>query len=81
MENEHSLSEDNQCVVLILYNLVDDGAEIHAKLDSCGKAVHNFVCITQQCLNQDISCGQNISILETMAQEHGIQFPPRLEIR
>jgi hypothetical protein len=76
-ENEPSLSEENHCVVLIMHNLVDGGAEIHAKLDNCGKTVHNFVCITHQCLNQDMkSWGP-----DTSKQERRIQFPPRLEIR
>jgi len=82
MENEPSLSEEDQCVVLKLRNSVDGGAEIHAKLDKCGKAVHNFVCITYPCLNPDMKCwGQNTSIHKKMRQERGIQLSPRLEIR
>jgi len=82
IENEPSLSEEDQCVVLILHNSVDGGAEIHAKLDKCGKAIHNFVCITYPCLNQDMKCwGQNTNTHKKMGQEHGILLSPRLEIR
>lgn len=82
MENEPSLSAEDQCVVLILHKSVDGGAEIHAKLDKCGKAVHNFVCITYPCLNHDMKCrGQNTNIHKKKGQERGIQLSPSLEIR
>jgi hypothetical protein len=82
MASEPTLNEEDQCVVLILHNTVDGGAEVHAKLDKCGKAVHNFVCVTYPCLNQDVKCwGQSTNVHKKMGQEHGILLSPELEIR
>jgi hypothetical protein len=82
MENEPALNEEDQCVVLVLQNMVDDSAVIHAKLDKCGETVHNFVCITYPCLDEDIKCWeQNTSVQKKIGQEHGILLSPKLDIR
>jgi hypothetical protein len=83
MDSEPALNEEHNCMVLVLGNMTGGGgAALHAKLDKCDKAIHNFVCITYPCRNQDVECwGHNTKPYKWKGQGHGAQLPPKLEIR
>lgn len=82
MESEPALNEEDNCMVIILDNMTGGGAALHAKMDKCDKAVHNFVCVTYPCGNQDVDCwGQNDKAYKKKGQKHGILLPPKLDIR
>jgi hypothetical protein len=82
MENEPALNEEDKCMVLIIHNMTGSGGVLHAKLDRCNAAVHNFICVTYPCGDQDVGCWrQNIEVQKKEGQEHGILLPPKLEIR
>lgn len=79
LENEPALNEEALCMAVILHM---NGAVLHAKLDNCDKAAHNFVCITYPCGNEGVGCwGRHSKIDKKKGQEHAIVFPPKLEIR
>jgi hypothetical protein len=80
IENEPALNEEALCMVVILDNMNDD-AVLHAKLDKCDKAVHNFMCITYPCGNQSGCWKQHSVVHRKNVQENAILFPSKLEIR
>lgn len=76
------LNEEDNCMVLTLDNITSHGPTLHAKLDKCDRAVHNFVCVTYPCGNQDAQCwGHNTKSYKQKSQGHGVHLLPKLEIR